>query len=60
MPVLQNPTALYHLGETSLILKGPVTGNTYLFGARAELTVDGHDVPALLATNRFATLSPDA
>jgi hypothetical protein len=57
--VLQNPTLLYHLGESSLVIKGGVTGNTYLFAGRGtSLNVDKRDVPTLIAMKRFATTPP--
>jgi hypothetical protein len=54
-PALQNPGFLYHLAESSLVIKGAVTGRTYLFAGRGVgLTVDERDIPALIATGRFA------
>jgi len=59
-PVLQNPSLLYHLGESSLLIKGAVTGHTYLFAGRGVgLTVDERDMPTLLATGRFAPAPPE-
>jgi len=52
-PVLQNPTVLSYQGDSSLVIKGSVTGFTYLFAARGELAVDARDAPALQATNLF-------
>jgi len=50
-PVLQNPTLLQYVGSSSLVIKGAITGHTYLFAALGtELAVDGRDAPALLAT----------
>ena len=56
-PVLRNPRSLSHTGETSLLIRGPVTGQVYLFGGGGALGVDERDVPALLAIGRF-TISP--
>jgi hypothetical protein len=54
-PALLNPVPLHHTGAYSLVVKGAVTGQTYLFGFRAvDLAVDERDVPALIATGRFA------
>ena len=50
----QNPVLLHHLGASSLVIKGAVTGLTYLFaGHDTSLSVDERDVPALLATRQF-------
>lgn len=58
-PVVQNPVLLYHLAEGSLVVKGTITGITYLFGGRgSSLNVDERDVPAFVATGVFAT-DPD-
>ncbi len=55
-PVIQNPVPVYHLAEGSLVVKGAVTGITYLFGGRAtSLNVDERDVPALLASGAFSS-----
>jgi hypothetical protein len=54
-PVLQNPQLVSHTGKISLVIRGPVTGQVYLFGGGGmALTVDERDVPALLETGRFA------
>jgi hypothetical protein len=54
-PELRNPQPLRHTGGYSLVVKGPVTGQTYLFGARdIALTVDDRDAQPLIATGRFA------
>ncbi len=54
--VVQNPVALYHLAEGSLVVKGEITGITYLFGGRGtSLNVDERDAPALLATGAFSS-----
>ncbi len=53
---LRNLVTLYHLAESSLVVKGPVTDITYLFGGRGtSLNVDERDVPALLAMRQFST-----
>jgi hypothetical protein len=53
---LQNPVTVHHLGATSLVMRGAVTGHTYLFaGHDSSLTVDERDVPALLASGRFTS-----
>jgi hypothetical protein len=59
-PALRNPRVLYHLAESSsLVIKGPVTGRTYLFAGRSVgLTVDERDIPSLIATGRFAVAPP--
>lgn len=55
-PVLQNPIFLYHLADSSLVVKGAITNITYLFGGRGtSLNVDERDAPALLAMGQFAT-----
>jgi hypothetical protein len=52
--VPQFPVILRHLGNSSFVIKGEVTGHTYLFaGGDQVLTVDERDVPALLATGQF-------
>ena len=54
-PALQNPTILYYLGNSPIVVRGTYTGITYLFGAAGTgLTVDARDVPAFVATGRFA------
>jgi hypothetical protein len=51
---LQNAVIVNHLGKTSLVIRGAVTGQTYLFaGGGIGLTVDERDVPALLASGQF-------
>ena len=53
-PVLQNPVLLNHLGPSSLVIKGDVSGFTYLFsGEETGLEVDARDVPTLMATGQF-------
>ncbi len=53
-PILQNPTVLYHLGDSSLVIKGMITGYTYLFAGRGtSLNVDERDLPAFLAMEFF-------
>jgi len=59
-PVLQNPSVLYFLGETSLVIKGSVTDNTYLFADRnTGLNVDERDIPAFLSMGIFKTTLPE-
>lgn len=59
-PVLQNPSVLYFFGETSLVIKGTVTGNTYLFADRnTGLSVDERDLPAFLTMDIFKTTLPE-
>jgi hypothetical protein len=59
-PALTNPVTLYHLSGPSLVMKGGVTGVTYLFGGRGTiLNVDERDVPALLATKQFTSAPPE-
>lgn len=58
-PVLQNPVILRHLGTSSLLVNGAVTGLVYLFGGSdTELAVDTRDVSALTATGQFAVVAP--
>ena len=53
-PALKNPQPLQHVRAYALVVKGPVTGQTYLFGARgAALPVDERDAPGMIATGRF-------
>jgi hypothetical protein len=52
---------LYHLGDSSLLIKGMVTGYTYLFAGRGTgLSVDERDVPALMAMQFFKTFLPES
>ena len=44
---------LSYQGDSSLVIKGSVTGFAYLFAAHGELGVDERDAPALKATNLF-------
>jgi hypothetical protein len=56
---LRNPVALYHLVDTSMVVRGAVTGTTYLFsGYGTTLSVDERDAPELIATGQFATVPP--
>ena len=53
-PVLQNPVFLHHVGPSSMVIKGDISGFTYLFaGQETALTVDARDVPGLVATGHF-------
>ena len=54
-PVIRRPTGLAYLGSEAIVVRGPVTGLTYVFGGgAAALEVDERDVPALVATRSFA------
>ena len=56
-PVLQGPRQLRHLRGHSLLVKGPVTGQAYLFGGRETLlAVDERDAPSMIASGRFAAI----
>lgn len=58
---LEDPTVLYHLGETSFVIRGPESGHTYLFAGRGtELAVDKRDVEYLISTRRFSLEWNDA
>jgi hypothetical protein len=53
-PSLHDPALLQHLGDSSLVVRGPVTGQCYLFGARGTaLAVDKRDALPLIASGRF-------
>ncbi len=55
--VLQNPSILYFMGGSSLVIKGKVTGITYLFGDRnTGLSVDERDLPEFLGMGLFDTV----
>lgn len=57
-PPQQNPVAVRHLGASSLLVKGSVTGQAYLFaGADSSLLVDERDLGALVATGRFVIVA---
>jgi hypothetical protein len=57
--ILQNPILLHHLGSMSLVIKGAVTGVTYLFaGQDSSLAVDERDVPTLMVTRQFIIKQP--
>jgi hypothetical protein len=52
--VLQNPVLLTQAGSAAVVVRGPASGQSYLFApAGSALTVDERDVPALLETGRF-------
>jgi len=54
-PALQSPRLLRHMGASSFMVKGAVTGRVYLFaGGGAGLAVDERDVPVLLKMAIFA------
>jgi hypothetical protein len=53
-PEIQSFRVVYHLGDSSLLIKGPVTGSLYLFAGRGEgLSVQERDVPGLLSMGFF-------
>lgn len=53
-PVLSEPIPLAYRGDSSMVVRGPHTGTTYLFGARGKgLMVDGRDAPMLLRSGQF-------
>lgn len=53
-PQPQDPVRLAPRGDGAIVVRGEVTGLTYLFGAQgATLTVDGRDLAALMATGWF-------
>ena len=52
-PVVQNPTPMTYLGESTFVAKGAATGLTYLFSRDEALNVDERDVPALVATGMW-------
>lgn len=53
-PVIQNPTTIYYAGDSSLVVKGAVSGHFYLFSGEKEgLSVDERDIPELLKTEGF-------
>jgi hypothetical protein len=59
-PILQNPSVLYHLGKSSLVMKGRVSGYTYLFAGRGTgLNVDERDLPAFLTMAFFTLTLPE-
>ena len=59
-PALLNPKTIYHLGDTSLVMTGAVTGNTYLFPPRGgDLEVDERDFVHLLSTGLFHFRKPE-
>jgi hypothetical protein len=53
-PVLQNPVALEHHGDTEIVVNGPQTGLTYVFPARGRaINADARDVAGLVASGYF-------
>ena len=53
-PVLSEPIQLAYRGDSSMVVRGPHTGTTYLFGSRGNgLMVDGRDAPMLLRSGQF-------
>ncbi len=60
-PALQEPMAVRRLVDGSIVLRGAVSGITYLFGGRGSvLSVDGRDVASLLATGQFVAARPES
>ena len=58
-PKLDDARTLRHLRDRTCLVVGEVTGIVYLFGrSDSVLDVDGRDVDALLATDRFAVAVP--
>ncbi|HEU5048415.1 MAG TPA: hypothetical protein VFT64_11310 [Rickettsiales bacterium] len=54
-PEIKNPKLLYYIGETSLVIKGPATGRSYLFASGEEgLLVDENDITLLLEMKLFS------
>ena len=53
-PAVQNPTPITYLGDSTFVVKGEVTGLTYLFSRDEALKVDERDVSAFVATGIFA------
>jgi hypothetical protein len=60
MPASRAPSEsipLGYRGESSIVVRGPQTGTTYLFGPRGQaLAVDARDVPMLLFSEQFERL----
>ena len=53
-PMQPSSTSVEYRGDSSLVVRGQVTGTTYLFGPRgAALLVDTRDVAALLRSGAF-------
>ena len=52
-PTLQNPTPITYLGASTFVVRGEVSGLTYLFSPDEPLGVDERDVPALVATGMW-------
>jgi hypothetical protein len=51
---MKNPHILFYTGETSFVIKGAVTGYTYLFAEKSEgLEVDERDVLGFLQMKKF-------
>jgi hypothetical protein len=54
LPELTNPVAVRYLGASSLLVKGPSTGQVYLFaGGDSSLFVDERDLAGLGALGQF-------
>ncbi len=52
-PVIENPVKLQYHGRGTIMVKGEITGNLYMFTeGEAALTVDGRDVPGLLRAGK--------
>jgi len=57
LPLPENPTVLSYVGDSSIVVKGTFTGQTYLFGPRRErLAVDHRDAPSLLGSGWFVKM----
>lgn len=51
----ESPIPIVYLGKGSIVVRGPVTGKTYLFASAGEpLLVDERDAPAFLRSAPFA------
>ena len=60
-PTLQDSVLLRHTGHFSLVVKGLVTGQAYLFGpSGTPLAVDGRDATLLLDSGQFAVSDREA
>lgn len=56
--ILQNPIILYYSGNSSIVIMGKVTGNTYLFaGDNSGLAVDERDVTGFIEMGLFTNIS---
>ena len=56
-PARSESIRLGYRGESPIIIRGPYTGTTYLFGAGGPgLLVDSRDAPSLIASGQFDRL----